>query len=851
MSHARDASESGWQSLRAVTSFRRHPNALLIECRPARVRVTAERDGIIRLRLAPLGRFGRDHSWAVIDDPSPRPGWRVEEDGERIALVTDAVRVHIQRQPCRISFLSPDGEVLCADDPRKGMCWDGDEVACHKALSNDDHFFGLGEKCCPLDKRGAVLVNWNIDDSQHEPWSDPLYQTHPFLLVFNRGRSYGLFFDNVYRSWFDLGKTSASSFSFGAEGGEMDYYFIPGPTPAEVLRRYARLIGPAPLPPRWALGYHQCRWGYKTAGRIRRLARDFRRRQIPCDALWLDIDYMDGYRCFTWHPKSFSRPERLLDELSRQGLKTVVIIDPGIKHEPGYDVYDDGAAGGHFCLARQGGEYVGRVWPGDSVFPDFTRPATRAWWGELHRHLVDAGVAGIWTDMNEPADFTQPTHLVPDSLRMDNDGAPTSHRAVHNAYGMLMARATFEGLRRLRPDRRPFVLTRAGYVGVQRYAAVWTGDNLSSWEHLRMSVPMLLNMGISNIAFCGADIGGFREHPSAELYARWLQLGIFYPFCRTHSAGKPEQDPFSFGARYEKINRRTIELRYRLMPYLYTELREALRIGHPLMRPLLLDYPRHPEVHRSEYEFMFGRQLLVAPVAEAGAEARKLTLPAGRWFDFFTGRPYGDGGSARADVRPAKREAGQSEGDFVAALQASASDRPASAGACEIEVPVTIESIPVLARAGAIIPMREVTQHTDEQPIEALTLRVFPGDGTGWFYNDDGATHAHEEGDYTLEEYRQAEQPGRMVFRLVERRGVDRYAPTTYRFEFMGRRRPPATVLLDNTPLRKYRTIQAVTKTEAGWCLDRKVGVVHLRTPRLAPGQTVELTWARRHPRHK
>ena len=804
----------GWQSLGPVTDHRIEGDALLIECGTAALRITPEKSGTIRVRLSQSGIFGRDHSWAVVQDASEAPSWQFEEDDEFLYLITKAVRVRIRKTPCRLSFLGPDGKVIVAEDASKGMSWDGDQVRCWMRLAEEDHFFGLGERGSGLDKRGQVVVNWNHDAAAHEPWTDPLYQSHPFVLTLNRGKSYGLFFDNTYRATFDLGKTSTETFSFGAVGGEMNYYFIPGPSPAEVIRRYGQLVGTTPLPPRWSIGYQQCRYSYESAKRVRGIAKRLREHRIPCDTIYLDIDYMDGFRCFTWHPKNFSGPGRLMKDLAKLGFRAVVIIDPGIKVEPGYKVYDEGLAGDHYCYDEDGKHYVGKVWPGNTVFPDFTREATRRWWGTLYKGLLNDGVVGFWNDMNEPADFTHASATIPMTVRFDNDGEPTDHREAHNVYGMQMARATFEGLRQLRPAERPFVLTRAGYSGVQRYAAVWTGDNLSSWEHLRMSIPMLMNMGLSGIAFCGADIGGFRGYPSAELYTRWLQLGIFYPLCRTHTVvGEAEQDPTAFGKKHEAINRRAIELRYRLLPYIYTEFQETSRTGLPLLRPLLLDFPAHADVHASNHEFMFGRQIFVAPVVEERARTKRVRLPAGDWFDFDDATPR--------------------EGDS------------------EFEVPVTINTIPMFVRSGAVIAMGEVVQHVDEKPLGTLTLNIFPGSGGGSFYNDDGLSYDYETGAFVLEQYEVEATGTATAFRLASRRGSEDFAPTAYLLAFKGIGRAPRSVTLTSSAqvggavreaIPAKKTKRSLSGASSGWYFDKASRTVWVRLPWLSAGDAVILS---------
>jgi alpha-glucosidase len=793
----------GFQSLGPITGHRRVKERWLIECGAAQVRVMPLPGGIIRVQLSPNGMFGRDHSWAVLPNSSPPTPWKIDDDGVDLELMADGVRVRASRNPCRITFLDSRGAVICADDPHKGMAWAGEEVACWKSLHEADHFFGLGEKGCPLDKRNTATVNWNTDAAEHEPWSDPLYQTHPFVISLNKGRAYGIFFDNTHRSVFDLGKTSRASWSFGADGGELNYYFIPGPTPSDVVRAYARLVGTPHLPPLWSLGYQQCRWSYESAKRAIRIAKDFRKRDIPCDTIYLDIDHMDGFRSFTWHPKRFPRPDAMLKNLSRKGFKLVVIIDPGLKAEPGHWVYDSGIAGRHFLFNDAGTVHVGNVWPGESVFPDFTRAATRQWWGQLYRDMLSAGVSGIWNDMNEPADLKRDDKTLPLTVRFDNDGEPSDHRECHNIYGMQTARATFEGLARLRENVRPFVLTRAGYSGVQRYAAVWTGDNLSSWEHLRMSISMLLNMSLSGVVFCGADIGGFRGRASAELFTRWLQLGIFYPLCRVHTAGGPEQDPWSFGKRHEKANRRTIELRYRLLPYLYSEFHHAAQTGLPILRPLLLDFPEMPNVHRREHEFLFGRQLFVAPVVHEGATVRKVELPPGDWYDFDDAAPR--------------------------------------AGSAEIEIPVDSGTIPMFACGGAIIPTRDVVQYIDDEPLDCLTLNIYPGRGGGSFYNDDGRTYDYQRGEFTWESYDVHKEANITTLRLAERRGTDGFTPGRYLLRFLGIGMPPAAVAAAGEPLSQCKNRKAFEKGRSGWWYDREARTVWVHLPRLAVGDCVEI----------
>lgn len=805
-----EPSTMGWQTLGSMTGYSREAHALVLTCGASKLRLSFERAGIVRVRLAPDGIFGRDHSWAVVPDESTAHGWKIDDENGHLTVITSTVRVVIKKDPCRVSFYSLDGEFIAGHHPGKAIAWEGDDVRCWMQMRDDDHFFGLGERGLPLDKRGQVLVNWNHDAAEHDPWTDPLYQSHPFAIVFNKGKAHGIFFDNTFRATFDLGKTSTDAYSFGADGGEMNYYFIPGPTAKDVIRRYAALVGGQAMPPLWALGYQQCRWSYESAKRARDIAKRLRKNRIPCDTIYLDIDYMDGFRCFTWDADRFKNPQKLLRDLSEDGFRTVVILDPGLKKEPGYFAYDSGLHGHHFCIDGDTGQpYVGKVWPGESVYPDFTRASTRKWWGDLYKGLVEDGIAGFWNDMNEPADFTFPTGTVPMSMRHDNDGKPTDHRECHNVYGMQMARSTNEGVRKLRPNERPFVLTRAGYAGVQRYGAVWTGDNLSSWEHLRMSIPMVLNMGLSGLVFSGADIGGFRGHPSPELFTRWLQLGIFYPLCRVHTCGglakdAPEQDPTSFGKRFIPVNREAIELRYRLLPYLYTQMNDAERTGLPVMRPLMLDFPEHEKVHRCEYDFMWGDQIYVAPVVEEKAKVRRMKLPAGTWYEFEAGNRF-EGGE-------------------------------------ELTLKVRLETIPMFARAGAIIPMREVVQFTGEKPLNELILAIYPGSGRGTYYNDDGISYRYEDGAYTREHYRVDSDESSIRFRVAEREGVEDFAPPYYLLQFKAIEKSPERVSQSGQALVKLKKKDAGHHTEPGWWYDKETNTLSVRVPRLTADENVDVT---------
>jgi len=741
-------SDAGWDSLGAMPAPQRERNTLIFRNDQGTVVLTVVAPDIVRVRFAPGPELDRDHSYAVVKSDFGDPG-AAFEPGDGVTVVrTRDLRVTVRHDPFRVAFATAGGESLDEDDPVRGTAVAADGATrVWKRLRDDEHVYGFGEKTGRLDKRGWKLggyayAMWNSDTYGYDASTDPVYASVPFYIVLRDGRAHGLFLDNTFRSVFDVGRESQRLLSFGAEGGELDYYFIYGPAPKRVVERYTELTGRMPLPPRWALGYHQCRYSYYPEAKVRHLADGFRLRGIPADAIWLDIHYQDAYKPFTWDPERFPDPPRLIADLRRQGLRVVTIVDAHPKKEPGYEPYDTGLAGDHFVKSPDGSVYVAPVWPsqaerdpGPSVFPDFSKPAARDWWGGLYRSLLDAGVAGIWNDMNEPAVFDTPSGTMPLDARHDNEGRPSDHREVHNVYGLLMTRSTYEGLLRLRPDERPFVLTRATFSGGQRYAAVWPGDNVSTWTALQATIPMLAGMGLSGFPFVGSDIGGFAEAPSAELFTRWIQAGVFYPFMRTHTTfGTPDQEPWSYGARHEELNRRAIELRYELLPHVYNVMREASQTGVPALRPLFLEHPDDPQTWSLEDQAFFGRDLLVAPVLREGAAERDVYLPAGDWYDFWTGRLH--------------------------------------AGGRTLKVPVSLASLPVFVRGGAFVFRQPVVQHTGEMAGQPLEVVVYPAARSeGSLYEDDGESQAYRRGAFLERRFEQRRTPGACTLRVAAAEG--------------------------------------------------------------------------------
>ena len=579
-----------------VTSFEVRGSTLILDAGGPRLAVTVLADDVLRVRLAPTGDFraaghGADadqtpFSYALDADRDwPRDTLSVRDLGDEIRVETPALRVRVAKSPLRLHVETPDGRMILSDTAGAGFAEVEDaeapggrrtETRCWKALVPDARFFGLGDKTFELDRRGRKLTFWNSDTFAYAPEQDPIYKSIPFALTLapsaapgGSGDAWtggGLFLDNTYRAEMDLGVDTEAGADgdwwFGAHDGELRYYvFAPGAGSDALkhpLRRYCDLTGHKPMPARWSLGYHQSRWNYHDAGYARFVAHEFRRRGIPLDCIHLDIGHMDGYRVFTWNQDAFPDPVAMNDDLRALGVRSVVIVDPGVKVDDGYYAYREGASRELFCETPDGSFFTDTVWPGDVHWPDFSKPEARSWWGEQHRRYLDAGVTGFWNDMNEPAilggrDF-------PDDVRFayaDRGTGSTDHREAHNVYGLLMARATFDSLTAdVRPDERPFLLTRACFSGSQRYAAAWTGDNVSSWEHLLLSIQICQSLSASGMAFCGPDIGGFAGQATPELFARWMQVGVLYPFMRTHYSHEEtsEQEPWSFGPEAEAIS---------------------------------------------------------------------------------------------------------------------------------------------------------------------------------------------------------------------------------------------------------------------------------------------------------
>ena len=702
-----------WHALGDVSSVRSLANGVELTAGPAQVQILALSPSVVRLRYAPQGSFPQDESFAVLPNAFPdTPKVQVKDLADAVLVDTGTIQVRILKAPLRIVFLDAHGQVISQDQPNDPVSFNGSAFRVWKSMPIDEHYFGLGDKTGPLDHRDLAFTLWNTDAFGWQESTDPLYKAIPFFLGVRNGAAYGIFLDNTYRSTFDFGKEFRDSYSFGADAGELNYYFFYGPDPKRVVSDFTALTGRTPLPPFFSLGYQQCRYSYYPEARVREIADEFRKRKIPADVIYLDIDYQEKNRPFTVDRERFPHFEQMIKDLRQQGFKLITITDLHIAKLPGSKPYDEGMAHDYFVKNPDGSVYVGPVWPGDSVFPDFTRSAVRAWWGSLYADFVQKGIRGFWNDMNEPAVFTYPSKTMPLDTVHSVEGRKTDHREIHNVLGMENARGTYEGLLKLQPDLRPFVLTRAAYAGAQRYAATWTGDNTASWNHLRLSIPQLTNLGLSGYAFVGDDIGGFNGSPTPELLTRWMELGVFNPIYRNHAAkGTRDREPWVDGPEHEAIRKKYIEARYRLLPYIYTGMEEASRTGVPLMRPMFMEFPTETTLATNGEEYMFGGGLLVAPKVWPFVGPYDVILPKGDWFNYWTGEKI--------------------------------------AGGRTIQVEPPLDTLPVYVRAGTILPQQPVVQNVDESPTGGLELRVYPGpDCRGDLYTDEGNTLAYQKGEF-------------------------------------------------------------------------------------------------------
>ncbi|MDM0945926.1 glycoside hydrolase family 31 protein [Clostridium perfringens] len=635
----------------------------------------------------------------------------VEEDSNFVIIKGTKVLTFVDKNTTEISFRDLEGNIINEDFQSS---FKDEEGNVYISKVNDClAYYGLGEKGGDLNKKGCYTENFNTDDPETDDDSITYYKTIPFYVALKEEATYGIFFDNSFRSYFDMGKEMGDRIFFGAIGGQIQYYFIPGENIKEVVKNYTALTGRMEMPPLWSLGYQQCRFSYFSQEEVRELVKTFEEKDIPLDVVYLDIDYMDGFRVMTFKTPNFDDAAGLISDLKEKGIRTITIIDPGVKVDEEYDVFKRGKEGNHFTKKLDGEMFIGAVWPGDSAFPDFSNKDCREWWkSELKKFISEHGMDGIWNDMNEPCVFNNDHKTMLETCLHNSDNGVIEHKEFHNRYGFEMSRCSKEAQEELHPNERGFSMTRATYAGGQRYSSVWTGDNMSLWSQMRMSISMNANLGISGFSFVGNDVSGFGLDSSEELFIRWMEMGPFIPIFRNHSnMYTRRQEPWAFGPRAEKIAKKSIELRYELLPYIYDLYYISHKEGLPIFRPMIMEYEKDMNLLNMREQFMLGENMIVAPVLYEGERSKTVYLPKGSWFNYFT------------------REKLQGDKWY--------------------KLPCELDEILVFVKEGSIISTyNKKFRNVKERPKNIL-LKVFGENAKGFHYNDDGHTMEYLEGKYT------------------------------------------------------------------------------------------------------
>lgn len=780
-------------------------NRLLLDCGQEKVRLTAMLAGAVEVRLLRGGLW--EPPAAAPAEPSPAvapairtgalgPPMSVEDQGDTLLVTAGRVRVRVARDPVRLTFLDHQGAPLLAE--AAGMGYDGWQVGVEFAAAPDDRFYGLGQ----ADQHfGPVAAE--ASGNRYAVWNKHLPGPARFVLPFVVSRrGYGVFVDNPWPATMDFTGTRPGAggvWSYQAGGGALAYYFLAGPDMYAVLDHYTRLTGRPTLPPLWSLGYLQSKFGYRNRPEVEELARTFRKKRLPCDAIILDLYWFRYMGDLRFDTAAFPRPRAMIARLRRQGFQTVLIEEPYIGTAA--RLYREAARRGYLAqrpAAMGGGPWVLPWWHSNQVaLVDFSHPGAREWWTREHEALLDLGIAGWWTDLNEP-ELHHPEML--------HHGGPA--HAVHNLLGLWMVEAVDAAVRRYAPDQRTFIMSRSGWAGMQRHGAgVWSGDVHNTWQALAQQPVLAMNAGLAGIPGWNSDVGGFlRIGPdtSPELYVRWFQFAVFNPLLRPH-ADHQDREPWAFGPEPEKIIAAYMRLRYRMLPYNYTYAWVAAHTGAPALRPLVLEFPDDPQVFALADQFMWGRELLVAPVLAPGVRRRRVYLPAGPWYDFWTGKAY--------------------------------------AGGRRISVPAPLSRIPLLARAGALIPLGPGdVAHTGElAPAAALTVAFYPAPGQYFFdlYEDDGLTRAHERGQFAVTPLRGRLADGVITLEVAPAHGglAATRPPRPWEFR-VALAAAPASVALDGAPVRRLPDRRAYRQAEQGWWYAAGARAVHVK---LAPRKTLTL----------
>lgn len=670
--------------------------------------ITVYSANVIRVRIDKQ-KLKDDMSYAVVATPEKNNA-KISNEADQVTILTDSLKVTILKKPFSISYYTITGKIINEDEQGLNTSWVGDEVSSYRHMQEKERFIGLGEKTGDLDRHGNGYTNWNTDAYGYQTNQDPIYASIPFYIGIHHDVNYGIFLDNTFQTDFNFGASNNRFSSFSARNGEMNYYFIYHSKLADIIKSYTWLTGRMKMPPLWSLGYQQNRYSYYPDTEVLRIAETLREKRIPADGITLDIHYMDRYQLFTWNKERFPDPKKMTARLKELGFETTVIVDPGIKIEPGAPAFERGLKEDVYIKYPDGKNYAGEVWPGWCHFTDYTSEKGRAFWRREVKFFSDNGVKGIWNDMNEIATWGQ---KFPNNVLFEMEGRKGTILEAHNVYGSLMARSSYEGAKAATGER-PFILSRAGYAGMQRYTAIWTGDNRAEDNHMLLGVRLLNSLGLSGVPFTGMDIGGFTGNPTIGLYSRWIQLGAFFPYFRNHTGVNTKSaEPWTFGEEVTEIARNYISLRYKMIPYLYSTFYEATQNGLPVVRSLAIENAFDANIYKSAFQnqFLLGQSLMVIPV-ESGKDMTKIYFPAGNWYNFYSDEKETGGKEKLIELRQ--------------------------------------QILPAYVKESSIIPMQSLVQSTAFAPTDTLILHIYKGsvNNSYVYYEDDGKTFENEKGMY-------------------------------------------------------------------------------------------------------
>lgn len=734
-------------SIGNIESWTEKENGIKGKTSLASFEITVYDDATIRVQVTRENSFS-PNPYSVIKNPK-KDNFNIIKSKDEVWVQTSKIHLSINLYPFYLTFKTPTGEIINQDDPSFAVSWLGTEVTNYKKVQKNEKFIGLGEKTGNLDRAGKAYTNWNTDYFAYGVGDDPLYMSIPFYLGVHHKLSYGIFFDNTHKTVFNFGASNNRFVYYSGEDGDLDYYFFHDDSISKIISSYTELTGKMEMPPIWSLGFQQCRYSYYPESEVLNLSKTFRDKDMPADVIYLDIHHMEKYKVFTFDGVKFPDPKSLIKTLKERGFRVVVIMDPGIKTDRGYLPYDEGLQKDLFVKFPDGEIYEGQVWPGWCAFPDFTKPETRKWWAEKMEFYYEAGVDGYWTDMNEPASWGQ---FTPNLIEFHYEGEEVSHRKARNVYGFQMARSAMEGSLLQRPEERPFVLTRSGYSGIQRYAAAWTGDNFASEEHMMAGIRLVNSLGLSGVAFSGYDIGGFAGEATKSLFARWMSIAAFSPLFRAHSMiNSNDAEPWAFGEEVEEISRNYMKLRYRLLPTIYSSFFQSTESGLPLAKSLAIDYPYDNKIYESAFQnqYIFCDKILIAPV-ESTKEITKVYLPEGDWYYLY-------------------------DGTIHKGKQTIYQDCPLS-------------YLPAYVKAGEILSLQSEISHTGENNDGVLNLHLYQGKAKSVYvhYEDDGISQEYRKGSYFKREIEWNSKTGNLIFSKPEGEFESRYKKIKVYFHGIG-----------------------------------------------------------------